>query len=47
MMIDKAIEMMLYSLMTVIYFIADKQHLIQPALVRRSLGSGRRRPAER
>jgi len=47
MMIDKAIEMMLYSLMVVIYFIADKRHLVQPALVRRGLLSGRRRPAER
>ncbi|MEE4264950.1 MAG: hypothetical protein V2I56_19855 [Desulfobacteraceae bacterium] len=47
MMLDKAIEIMLYSIMTVIYFIADKQHLVQPALVRRGLLSGRRRPAER
>ncbi len=46
-MMDNAIEMILYALMLGIYYMVDKQRRIQAALVRRSLRSGRRRPAER
>jgi hypothetical protein len=46
-MIKNVIETILYSLMTVIYVIADKQYLLKPALVGRSLHSVRRRPVER
>ena len=46
-MINNVIETILYYLMKVIYVITDKQYLLKPALVGRSLRSVRRRPVER
>jgi len=45
-MINNVIETILYYLMKV-YVITDKQYLLKPALVGRSLRSVRRRPVER
>jgi len=46
-MIDSVIEMFLFSLMTVIYFIADKQYRLNSARVEHGLRSARGRPVER
>ena len=46
-MINNVIEIILFFLMTIIYFIADKQYLLKSTLFERSLRSARGRPVGR